>query len=86
MGARANKLIFDSVNDRHHSKWAIQPVRSVIKPNQHAVNDIDRPPASVSSESGSGRPLDMIPLPGEAAYGEDVLTFRFRLDLREGSV
>ena len=34
-------------------------------------------PPSVSSESGSGRPLDMIPLPGEAADGEEVFPFPF---------
>ena len=33
---------------RHRKEYklvAIQPIRSVIKPIQHAVNDIDRPPA-----------------------------------------
>ena len=46
----------------------------MIKSNQHAVNDIDRPPTKCS-ESGSGRLLDMIPLPGEASDGEEGLPF-----------
>ena len=50
-----------------------------MKPIQHTVSGID-----VSSESGSGRPLDMIPLPGEAADGEEVLPFPFPFVPEEG--
>ena len=51
--------------------------------NTHLAASTGVPPG-VSSESGSGRLLDMITLPGEATDGEEVLPFPFPFVPEEG--
>ena len=74
-----------AIIEKNINSGPFNPFAVSLSPINTPLTTSNGVPLGVSSESGSGRPL-VITLPGEAADGEDVLPFRFRLDLRRGLV
>ena len=83
-------IAYTIVSYRHHRKEynarPFNPFAVSLSPINSPLTTSTGVPPGVSSESGSGRPLDMFPLLGEAADGGDVLPFPFPFGSEEGLI